>query len=101
LEKKLTPTQVDLLAVLRARRREADVTEAAAIARAIGGLSETERFERGAMFCRAGLVAGAHVKTGTFDALVDAGLAERRGHLVRAISDTEGLKDETDEAVAV
>ena len=98
MRKKLTKTQNDLLTLLRAMRAEADRTEADADAHAIGGLTDRERFGRGATWCRHYkelvwhvMVGGklvqyraSHVRPETFHVLEDAGLAERRGMRVRA-----------------
>lgn len=93
--RKLTQTQADLLAVLRAIRSHSDRTEADDNARAIGGLTPLERFQRGAVSCRGtkaliargtGTIAIAYnVKVSTFLALEKLGLLERQGHLVRAV----------------
>lgn len=96
----LTKTQSALLAVLRVYRASADASEAEYNARAIGGMTETEKFERGAISCRSQRHVQArdldgrwfhayNVKSETFHALEELGLAERRGFLVRATTRSE------------
>lgn len=92
---RLTKTQADLLEVLEAVRDRASETESADNARAIGGLTEREKFERASVAVRGYDKVGCHVpggrakaenvKEGTFWALQRARLIEVQDGRARAL----------------
>jgi hypothetical protein len=77
--RKLSTTQAALLTALRKIRAEAEATEAAVNARALGGLTSDEKFQRmgvvfGTTFVGTRTIRG--VKYTTYCVLRDAGLLE-------------------------